>query len=319
MSIPEIQNTQTLVEKAYSFFGMKYKPSPLQEVEIEGQKLFLKRDDLLELGCSKQRSLIPMIYSYLQEGKKKFVVSSSGNAGLVSAFCALNSSEIEEMVIFLSNQITDNKLVKFEKIMEINFVDNVRLTDLKYKNITLKFVVDPRIEAIRLSMDGYLNLRGSVDDLALKGFETIAYELAAEIPKLKEIYVPASSGTTVKGIFEGFSKISQFTMPKIHVVQTTKTFTLIRNVLKLDRNFSVEQAHPADSIVDIVGHRHNQIFSLINVTGGNAWVISTTEVEHAQQKLLDAGIETSYDSALTYAAFLKNKDRGENSILIFTG
>lgn len=330
------EQTQNFVKEAFAFFGLEYSESSLQEIQYNGKKLYLKRDDQLELGCSKQRSIIPMIYHYLKSGKKKFVVSSSGNAGLVAAFCASRKKEdIDTMEILFSEGISINKLEKicliFNKALakagygiyrELNFHTLFTKQEAFVgDNLGLRLVKDPRQEAFNLGKEGFINLRGSTDDSALIGFETIAYELTSKLAdKLtsKQIFIPASSGTTVQGIYEGFQKLNL--TPKINVIQTGKVHTLIKNLIDKEKTL-IEDTSRAESIVDIIGHRRNKIEEIIRKSNGNAYVISNEELENALKifnfQLNKNKYPISYDSALTFAAWLRNQEDG--AVLVFTG
>lgn len=335
------EQVKNFLQESYSYFGLEYSESPLQEIEYNHKKLYLKRDDLLPLGCSKQRSIVPMIYHYLKLGNKKFVVSSSGNAGLVAAFCALKSNEIEEMIVYFDKNISDKKLDNFanklnkynSSITRENLRKGIRIED----RLQISSAQDPRQEAFNLAKEGFVNLRGSTDDIALIGFETISYEInryfvipsSTGNPELRDtdsqstldsrlrgndinIFVPASSGTTAQGIYEGFKKLNL--NPKINVVQTAKVHTLVKNLAAEEK---VEETSFAESIVDIIGHRRSKIEELVKSTGGKGFIISNKELEEAMQILSELQIETSYDSALTFAAWLKDQEEG--AVLVFTG
>ena len=301
---------------AMNKFSISTEPSPLQEIIYQGQKLLLKRDDLLQLGCSKQRSIPYMIYLYLLKQEKRFIVSGSGNSGLVSAYCALNCREIEEMQICFAKTISDVKLQRFIDKLKLNYTpSDFRKGDIHLNNIIVKLVEDPRQEAFNLSKLGYINLRGSTDDNAILGFKSIADEIFTQTEtKISSLFVPASSGTTAIGIYEGF--LAHSLNPKMNIVQTTKINTLIRNITKSTIS---EDSHPSESIVDYIGHRRPQIEKIITESKGNAWVISSQEVQDAKEILQNQyGINTSFDSALSFAGYIKS-NRNENALLIFTG
>jgi threonine synthase len=321
MEINEVLKFKTL---AYDFFGLGGNISPLERVLFDTYRIFLKRDDKLSLGSSKERSIIPLIYSYIKKGTTKFVISSSGNAGLVTAFCALNSKEIEEVIILFSKNISQNKFNNFIKRLglEITFDDIVR-SGFKKNNLIVRLVDDPRQEAFNLSKAGYVNLRGSTDNFALLGFESIAYELDTQLgevyPEAKfediDIYIPASSGTTAFGVYNGFQKLKK--NPALHIVQTSKIYSLVKNIVS---DLEAEPDHPAESIVDIIGHRRKQIENLIHASKGQGYIINTSEVESAKAELKNKfNLDLSYDSALTYSAFLKNKNKRKYSVFLITG
>lgn len=297
-------------------FHISSKFTPLDSIRYEDTEVLIKRDDLNQLGCSKQRSIPYLINEYLNMGKNKFVVSSSGNSGLVSAYCALNSSEIVEMHIFLSENISDQKLKKYIDKLGLNTsIDNLRNNTYKIKNLVIELVNNPRQEAFNLSKKGFVNLRGSTDDLALVGFESFVHEIISQTTtKIESVFVPSSSGATALGIYNGFKSCNQ--NPRMNIVQTTKINALVKNIAV---SHITESNHPAESIVDYIGHRRKDIEKIVYDSQGKGWIISSKEIQKAKNILINQyNIDASYDSSLSFAAFLK-ADNKKNCLLVFTG
>lgn len=303
----------------YIFGGFTY-PSPVVSIISHGTNVYLKRDDLLQLGCSKQRSIPLMIYHYLLQGMDKFCISSSGNAALVSAFCTMQTSMIKSMLVYLSTNISDAKLQKFIDHLELDCdTDDLREGNFTMDNLVIRLVDNPRQEAFSQGQFGYVNLRGSMDDSALTGFASITDELIQQVgPDIDAIFVPSSSGTTAQGIYQGF--LNYGLKPEMHVVQTSKVKALIGN-FQSQNQVDTETNHPSESIVDIIGHRRKQIHQIISESKGFGWIINSQEVINAKNELESHGIYTSFDSALAYAAYLKacTTNRFEKPVLIFTG
>lgn len=299
---------------------LQHYPSPLKQYTINEVSFMVKHDDQLELGCSKQRSLTYMIYQYLQNGEHYFTVSSSGNAALVSAYTLLQFPDTT-LRIFLSNQVSDYKLNQFLITFKIPSSVKQLRENFRYKNIEFILSDNPKQQAFQLGNQGWINLRGSQDDSALIGFHTIAYELLNQSPNIDAIFVPASSGTTALGIYHGFREMER--IPAMHIVQTTKVNALVNKLIRDNEGnrLPIEHDHPSESIVDSIGHRRKQIEEAIIESNGNGWCISKSEVEEAHQILLDHNLIASYDSALTYAAFLKVQHikRYKYPVLVFTG
>jgi threonine dehydratase len=192
--------------KVNAEYGLMRYPSPLEKLDMLNESFYLKRDDLLELGCSKQRSLVLMIDSYVKSGVQKFAVSSSGNAALVSAYVAIHNPGIKELKILLSGHetlgISDYKLSKFIQVLGLSISVGELRKGYIYKNIEFVLSDNPKQQAFLLAQGGYVNLRGSTDDTALEGFQSIGYELAKEIA-CDAVFIPASSGTTAIGVYRG--------------------------------------------------------------------------------------------------------------------
>lgn len=298
-------------------------PSPIDKIKVGKDNVWIKHEDLLSLGCAKERSIVYMIAKYLEMGRTMFTVSSSGNAALVAAYIGMHANtEIEEIQVLLSDKISDSKLERI--ITFLGLEDEVSIEDfregLSFEKVTFTFCENPKQVAFQLEKQGYVNLRGSTDDLATIGFKTISYEISKQLEETlpDAIFIPASSGTTVVGIYEGFKDLGW--NPEIHVVQTTKAYALVKKIKNI--HFPVEPEHPAESIIDVIGHRRKQIEEIITNSRGNGWVITAEECISAKKELFrQYNITAGYDSALTYAAYLKSvqEKKYKNPVLVFTG
>ncbi len=296
-------------------FRIPIEVSPLQKVKIDGKTILIKRDDLNYLKCSKQRSIPYWINEYIRANFRKFVIPSSGNSGIVGAFCALYSNEIEELLVLLADTISDIKLQKYISILNLPIdINELRIKGYYSSKLRIGLTQDPRLEAFKLSKKGYVNLRGSIDDKALIGFESLADEVLEQTNMpIHSVYVPSSSGSTALGIYNGFLRHN--IKPAMHIVQTTRVFALVKNVTKIP---IIEQTHPSESIVDFIGHRRLSIEKMITESNGQGWAISASEAETAKKFLLEKyDLDVSYDSAIAFAAWQKSKV--DNALLVFTG
>lgn len=64
------------------------KPTPLDDVELGGRRLLLKREDTHELGAFKWRGALPAVTEYRDAGAKVVVTASTGNHGAATAWAA---------------------------------------------------------------------------------------------------------------------------------------------------------------------------------------------------------------------------------------
>lgn len=266
----------------------------------------LKREDLNPTGSHKDRGLAFQISAHIQEGKKEFVISSSGNSS-ISAINLLKNRD-EKLHVFLSKKITKEKLSRIKKILP-----EIDQKDSTIKNFTFHFSQKPLSNAFKFAKENnYVFLRGSTDIYGYEGFKTIGYEIANE--DFDSIFIPTSSGTTAKGIYESLEIKKPF-----HLIQTTKINTLVSS---FDTDYKPSKHSIASSIVDKIGHRKDQIVKIIEKTKGTGWVITDKEIKEAQNILKRENIITSNESALTIAAIEKAKSKGwkiESPLCIFTG
>lgn len=270
------------------------------------ESILLKREDHNPTGSHKDKGLTFQISAHLQEGEKEFVISSSGNSS-ISAINLLKNRD-EKLHVFLSENISDEKFSRLKKI-----VPNLKKKNTEFANLSFYFTKKPLSKAFLFAKENNLIfLRGSTDKYGHEGFKTIGYEIEGE--DFDSIFIPTSSGTTAKGIYEGLNFKKPF-----HIVQTTKVNTLVE---EFDKDYEKSQDSIANSIVDRVGHRKVDVKKIIEETNGTGWIISDKEIMQAQEILKREGIETSNESALTIAGVKKAKEKGweiKKPLCIFTG
>ena len=285
--------------------------TPLEENKELGkilglEAILLKREDFNPTGSHKDRGLVFQISAHLQAGRKEFVISSSGNSS-ISAINLLRNRK-EKLHVFLSENISDEKFSRLKKIFP-----NLEKKGSEFENFIFHFTKKPLSKAFLFAKENNLTfLRGSTDKYGYEGFKTIGYEIEGE--DFDSIFIPTSSGTTAKGIYEGLNLKKPF-----HIVQTTKVNTLVQ---EFDKDYEKSQDSIANSIVDRVGHRKVDVKKIIEETNGTGWAISDKEIMQAQEILKREGIETSNESALTIAGIKKAKEKGweiKKPLCIFTG
>ena len=201
------------------------------------------------------------------------------------------------MHVFVREKISKEKLAKIQayKLAEVNLSKT------------------PRRDAILFSKkNNIVNLRSSVDDMALEGYKSIAYELAEQISDAGSIFIATSSGTTLEGIYLGY-KEKGVKSPALYAVQTSKVHPIANY---FDKDFEKESASLAEAIVDNIAHRRDRVIEAIKETGGGGYVVSNDELQEARKILNVVGwegeppfslAEIGWQSALSFAGFLKWK------------
>lgn len=306
MSIWKYKILDKKINKKFQL-SLKEGNTPLEQYTIGDRKVFIKREDKNPNGSFKDRSLAFQISKYYEERHKKLIISSSGNAAIsAAAYCNLAKIDLD---IFVSNRIEKEKLNKLQ-----NFNKN---NTSKIKTVISK---RPKSDAIKYSKKNNIpNLRGSIDDLAAVGFETISFELFKQNPQIDAIFIPCSSGTSTVGIYNGYKHISK-SVPSLHVCQTEKIHPIAK---EFDSNFTETQDSLAKAISDRVAHRKKSVINIIKETNGFGWVVSDKLLEESisMTKMLDID-NTSYNSHLSLAGYLKAIKKGQNfktPCLIFSG
>ena len=83
-------------------------PTPLEEVELAGRRLLLKREDSHELGAFKWRGALPTLEAYKRRGVDTIITASTGNHGAATAWAAERLGM--HAVVFASEHTSRTKL-----------------------------------------------------------------------------------------------------------------------------------------------------------------------------------------------------------------
>ena len=259
-------------------------------------EIYLKREDLHKYGSHKGRSIPLMIKTYAKGGITDFVISSSGNAAIAAA-----------MAISQHNKNNPGRKLALTVFVGLN-IDKKKLENLyssiKYPVTSIKIeqVERPKQEAFQAeknSPDTIKNLRQSTDDLALEGYISLADDLN-KIQKLKAIFIPTSSGTTVQALGQAFSNFEN--KPQLHIVQTSACHPI---AIEFDTNGDAKSS-TAGAIVDNVAHRKKQVIEAIKHSNGAGWIVGDEEIKEARKIVRETtGIDISANSALSVAGLKK--------------
>jgi threonine dehydratase len=289
-------------------------------------ELYLKREDLHRYGSHKGRSIPNMIYNYVRDGARSFVISSSGNAALAAMMTVREYNESAEepitLTVYVGQNIPAHKLEKLEAIAGSPLVGGTQ------GGIVLEQVDRPKQAAFQAEKnDGSINLRQSTDDSALFGYHSLAFELA-DIPNLAAIFVPTSSGTTAQGIAEGFER--RYLEPRIHIVQTTSCHPIVDAISPSPMRGDTQTIPPsrgdkggssvipteqeqslATAIVDNVAHRAARVVEIVREYHGSGWIASNADIREAQALVREhCAIDISPNSALSIAGVMRAVQAG---------
>ncbi len=280
-------------------------------------ELWLKREDLHHHGSHKGRAIPLMISEAVKAGGKSFVMSSSGNAARSAIITIENYNKNKPfdpvtLAIFVGEKIDSRKLGKLTQLVTS-------------ESIKVAQVENPIQEAFKLEKEhGATLLRQSLSEMALMGYRDLAKEIG-KIPELSAVFVPASSGTTAQGLYEGFDKLELH--PQIHIAQTSTCHPLVdswREATGLPAETIVDEISLAGAIVDRVAHRRVPVVEAVQKSGGAAYIITNAEIVAAQEAVKKTlNLNISPNSALSVAALmqaLKNKRAFSGAVVcVITG
>lgn len=275
-------------------------PKLATEIGYRGQ-IWLKREDLHPYGSHKGRSIPVMIDHYISLQKYNFAISSSGNAALAAAMHVNHLNEKRKaaspdghvakpiiLEIFVGGNIAPHKLEKIYKAAGLS----------EYIKVTQSL---RPLQALAIAIDnGYTSLRQSTDDTALVGYESLAKELA-DTPKIKAIFIGASSGTTAQALAKYFRK--EGVNISLNIIQTTSCHPFVDSFEKTN---AITEPSIADAIVDKTAFRKNALHEAIISSGGSAYIASNKDIIEAQELVSKTcGINISTNSALSIVGLLK--------------
>lgn len=253
--------------------------------------LWIKHEYLNEAGSHKIRLLEKLIKDHLKRGQKEFVISSSGNAAIAAAhFLTKYVKTKSNLMIFVSKNISAEKIQRLKKTIGT------------CQDIKIKKVLRPKQQAFLFSKKHKAAfLRGSTEPTAPQAYYSLAKELS-QIPNLKSVFIPTSSGITALGLHQGFKKLKK--KIEIHLVQTEKIHPLTRN---FDHQFSPQKTSLAGAVVDRIGLRKQEINKAVQESLGSGWIISDQALRQAKKLLkTEAGISmNAYNSLLSLAGVIK--------------
>jgi threonine synthase len=247
-----------------------------------------KREDLNPSGSVKDRAIINQILKATGRGKKKFVISTSGNAGISLAYWSAKFGF--ESVIFISPNLAKAKFKELKKL-KANLVVTHR----------------PISSGWRFSQEKkFIWLRQSKDPLALEGFTSLGKELDWQIKSDRYnppncIFIPLSSGTTFLGVYNGLSPSIRRKI-KFFFVQSAFRPML---AAKFDQNFYPEKDNLTDALVARFIPKKERIITIAKKTSGGGVVVQNTQIREASNWLEKHGINASPEAGAVLAAYWK--------------
>ena len=261
--------------------------------------VYLKREDLHPYGSHKGRSLPYMIKTYVKEGVRDFVISSSGNAAIAAVHTVVQHNKNNPQTpislhIFVGEKIDKNKLKKLSAI------------SYQLSAISIEQTSRPKQAALQYEKEHQAKLlRQSTDDRALEGYQELAHELD-KIKNLQAIFIPTSSGTTAQALGEIFQTLDQD--PQIHIVQTESCHPMVEEyppLLAKEGLGEVKQSI-ASAIVDRVAHRKDKVVEVVKASGGAGWIVTDDEIKEAVKLAKQTiNLDISPNSALAVAGLKK--------------
>ena len=273
--------------------------TPLEQYKELAEKigvpnLYFKREDLHKYGSHKGRSIPFMIEYYYKKGDRKFAISSSGNAALAGAKYAIEFNSKNEDKIFLDIFVGAN--INEHKLQNLKQLESENSTNIRV------LIKERPLQALNQAItEGYRSLRQSTDDVALSGYISLAQELSKQT-KLGAVFIGTSSGTTAQALAQYF--IENKIQAQVHIIQTSSCHPIADQFENYD---GPQDKSIADAIVAQTTERMPKLVTLINQTGGFAWVSSNDDIRQAKELVSKyAHINISNNSALSVSGLIQS-------------
>jgi threonine synthase len=267
------------------------------------ERLWLKREDLNPSGSHKARGAAFQVSALAAAGQRTLVISSSGNAALAAA--AYSAAAGLRLVAILAPGTPPAKLAALRRMGAALFVSE---------------------RALGLARDvaeatGWPNLRPSVDPLAVPGYLTLGWELAAELPERADLFLFVASGATMVGLFR--SRQPSEPPLALHAVQSRRAAPVVAAAGDSRPSPPDDGAGPTrlGARFGPKTRRVGEVVRALRATGGGAWSVSDAEADRARALLAGAGFDTGLEgaAALATAELAARHARCRRAVVVLTG
>jgi threonine dehydratase len=274
-------------------------PTPFEEAPPElsgGRPLFLKREDVHELGAFKWRGALPALEKYRAGGADAVVTASTGNHGAATAWAAERTGM--RAVVFVPEAASAAKVALLEQLgAELHPVgaDLDESKDLAREHAATNDM--PFFE------DG-------AEPAQLDGYEAIGEEILRQLGRPPAtVIVPVGNGALIIGVRMGIGRVSGVVAKEAPVMALSVE---ARRPVECDRCATF-----ADGMAVRVA-----IPSVIEELRRGAYpmaMVSEREIANAVRDYDAAGIRAEGAAAAPLAAFRKRRAQLEPTVVIVTG
>ncbi|MFB3886176.1 MAG: threonine synthase [Thermodesulfobacteriota bacterium] len=288
--------------------------TPLEEMDFNGQRVFLKIDYLFPTGSYKDRGATVLVSKMKELGIRRILEDSSGNAGsAIAAYCGRAGIGCE---IYVPETTSPGKLIQIQAY-----------------GAALRRVKGSREKTAESAMEAASKIYYAShcwNPFFLHGTKTFAFEVWEQIGwKSPDVLVlPVGHGTLLLGASIGFKELKDAGMvrgiPKIVGVQSAACAPLFQAFVRgWTENFPIEKKETlAEGIAIANPVRGTQILRAIRETGGEVLAVTENEIGTAMKEMSRRGHFIEPTSAATIAGlkkYLNRKKKKEMIVSTLTG
>jgi len=297
-----------------SILSMSEGFTPLEEIELHGNRILLKVDYLFPTGSYKDRGATVLISKMKEWEVQKVVEDSSGNAGsAIAAYCAKAGVKCE---VYVPQYTSPGKLIQIQAY-----------------GATLRRVEGSRERTAEMALEAASKTpyaSHSWNPFFLHGTKTFAFEVWEQMgwKAPDTLVLPIGHGTLFLGAHIGFKELKKAgrikKTPKLVGVQSTSCAPLYQAFRKgwTEPGRIVKKETMAEGIAIAEPVRGRQILEAVRETGGEILAVTEKEIRLAQGEMGRKGHFIEPTSAATIAGlkkYLRKKRRKETIVSSLTG
>lgn len=193
-------------------------PSPLQQIDLNGYPIWIKRDDLIDpfISGNKWRKLKYILREATRQGKNHLVTFGGAYSNHLLATAAAAAKNKLRATAFVRGEAVTNEILVLCKLfgMELIFVDRER-----YKNKVALYDAH-----FANNNDTYFIDEGGASREAILGCAEIIHEIPQHFD---HIFCAAGTGTTAAGLLQGIQALNLKT--QLNVVPVLKGGNFIKD------------------------------------------------------------------------------------------
>jgi threonine dehydratase len=274
-------------------------PTPLEEAPAElseGRPLFLKREDVHELGAFKWRGALPALEKYRAGGASAVVTASTGNHGAATAWAAERTGM--RAVVFVPADASETKLALLEDL------------GAELRRVGADLDESKDLARAHAAANDLPFFEDGAEPAQFEGYEAIGEEILRQLGQAPyTVIVPVGNGALIIGVYRGIGRVSGVVAKEAPVMA-----------------LSVEAGHPVEcdrsaTFADGMAVRVAIPLAVqeLRRKGIPMGMVSEREIAHAVKDFAAVGIRVEGSAAAPLAAFKRRRPQLEPIVLIVTG
>ena len=284
---------------AVNISGIVELPTPLEEASAElseGRPLYLKREDVHELGAFKWRGALPALEKYRADGADAVVTASTGNHGAAAAWAAERTGM--RAVVFVPADASETKLVLLEQLgAELRRVG----TDLdESKDLAREHAVANDLPFFE---DG-------AEPAQFDGYAAIGEEILRQLGRPPDtVIVPIGNGALIIGVARGVGRVTGVVAKEAPVMALSME---AGRPVDCDRSATFADGMAVRVAIPLAVEE-------LRRTAARMFMVSEREIAYAVRDYADAGLRVEGAAGSALAAYRQREPATDATVLIVTG